>query len=582
MKRLLPEVDVVLLTTTETERDALYEVMKPFPGYAGLVEGAIQHNTYRLGQFGRYLVAHVESTMGSQARHGSTLTVHDAIAELSPKAVVILGIAFGINPVKQRLGDVIIAETVIPYELQRIGQKAIHRGQPLQCGPILSERFRTRRTDWKHERGEDTVEVFQGPLLSGEKLADNLAFRDALAGAFPTACGGEMEGAGAYAATERNDVEVILVKAICDWGDGSKTDRAQPFAAQAAVSLAHHVLSKQGVLEALHARDSEPQEAAAPRSLPASSPVPPLPPLRTAIERPQRAVRRTAQEAPAVRSLMNLLGQPFSLLLGDHWRLTQERLRQLLHARLRGTPWGMTENSSLSELAQVYALHFGNESLSTQFRDAEPSLGLIEALAQRLPPGVHVTLQRLPVLEQAIVRQQPGLPLFVIHPSRPGDGIALVRRHVVGQGWVSLDALPDAFDLKSAILLLRLYQSYLPDQMFDRLPLAEDDFLVGTQGLESMLPPKLVDTILSGLYERPTLVLGLSLSVRDHQLALHHLFGHRPLPRRSTVLLEPSDAETLPWLNGRGLPGGAGLQVVQAETVELAKLMGMAEPERLS
>ena len=268
LKTHLHQVDIVLVTTTEVERKALYEVMKPFPGYEGLVEGSVHHNTYRLGQFGRYIAAHVESTMGSQARSGSMLTVRDAIAELAPKAVVIIGIAFGLKPVKQRLGDVIIAETIIPYELQRIDQKVTHRGQPLPCGPILSERFRTRRTGWKLDRGMDTVEVFQEPLLSGEKLSDNPVFRGSLVEAFPTAHGGEMEGAGAYGATERMSVEVILVKAICDWGDGNKTDRAQPFAAKAAVSLSHYVLSKRDVLHSLGARDRGLPEEVSPAPTP--------------------------------------------------------------------------------------------------------------------------------------------------------------------------------------------------------------------------------------------------------------------------------------------------------------------------
>jgi hypothetical protein len=75
------------------------------------------------------------------------------------------------------------------------------------------------------------------------------------------------------------------------------------------------------------------------------------------------------------------------------------------------------------------------------------------------------------------------------------------------------------------------------------------------------------------------LLLGVSLSVRDHVLALQQLFGHRPLPRRSMVLLDPDGAEALPWQDGRGLPGGAGLQAVQAEATELAKLLSLAGQE---
>ena len=50
-------------------------------------------------------------------------------------------------------------------------------------------------------------------------------------------------------------MEIILVKAICDWADGDKNDRAQQFAADVAVDACHHLLSKSDVLEALQAKD---------------------------------------------------------------------------------------------------------------------------------------------------------------------------------------------------------------------------------------------------------------------------------------------------------------------------------------
>ena len=57
-----------------------------------------------------------------------------------------------------------------------------------------------------------------------------------------------MEGAGLAAAAGRVGVPWILVKAICDWGDGQKHGKHQPLAAAAAVSLVHHVLSQKNVL----------------------------------------------------------------------------------------------------------------------------------------------------------------------------------------------------------------------------------------------------------------------------------------------------------------------------------------------
>ncbi len=117
--------------------------------------------------------------------------------------------------------------------------------------------------------------MHQGLLLSGPKLIDNKEFRDWLVREFANRepLGGEMEGAGAYEAAARDKVEVILIKGICDWADGHKNDRAQPFAASSAVSLAKHVLIKPHVLAELRAKD-------VPYPPPPLPPVPPPPDTR--------------------------------------------------------------------------------------------------------------------------------------------------------------------------------------------------------------------------------------------------------------------------------------------------------------
>ncbi len=82
-------------------------------------------------------------------------------------------------------------------------------------------------------------------------MVDNLAFKRQLFQAHPQAIGGEMEGAGVCSAAGRARVPWILVKSICDWGDGKKQDRYQQLAAAAAASLVHHVLSQKNVLDSL-------------------------------------------------------------------------------------------------------------------------------------------------------------------------------------------------------------------------------------------------------------------------------------------------------------------------------------------
>ena len=60
-----------------------------------------------------------------------------------------------------------------------------------------------------------------------------------------------MEAAGLYAAASRAQKEWIVVKAISDWADGTKTDTHHRTAARAAVSLVKHVLSTETVVASL-------------------------------------------------------------------------------------------------------------------------------------------------------------------------------------------------------------------------------------------------------------------------------------------------------------------------------------------
>src|SRR5450432_914990 len=59
-----------------------------------------------------------------------------------------------------------------------------------------------------------------------------------------------MEGAGLYATAQRKKVDWILVKAICDWADGQKTQQdegqRQRDAAENAVRFLLYVISKGG------------------------------------------------------------------------------------------------------------------------------------------------------------------------------------------------------------------------------------------------------------------------------------------------------------------------------------------------
>jgi len=165
--------------------------------------------------------------------------------------VIMIGIAFGKDPQKQAMADVMVASQIISYEQQRVGDKVIFHGPITPTNATLLNRF-ANAYNWRFARPNGEVcKIHFGAILSGEKLVDNPEFKSELFAQYSQAIGGEMEGAGLCAATGRMGVPWILVKAISDWGDGKKHNKHQPLAAAAAASLVHYVLSQKTALSSI-------------------------------------------------------------------------------------------------------------------------------------------------------------------------------------------------------------------------------------------------------------------------------------------------------------------------------------------
>jgi len=260
LKRVLKSTNILIVTSAEIEKRAVLARFVPLNGEKGILVGNHKGVTFRCGQFGRYSAAHVHTTQGPDGRHGATLTTSQALVGMKFKACLVIGIAFGFDRKEQRLGDILIAEQVQPYEHAKIeGDAEVikPRGASMPCGTVLSERFRSRMGSWEKNRAVTRVKLHQGVVLSGAKLVNSKPFRDRLLKQFKDLkpVGGEMEGHATYAAAQLTKVEIILVKAICDWADGDKDDSAQLFAMEMAVDACQHLLSKPDILSQLNAKD---------------------------------------------------------------------------------------------------------------------------------------------------------------------------------------------------------------------------------------------------------------------------------------------------------------------------------------
>jgi nucleoside phosphorylase len=243
-----PRADVLLVTVTEVETRAVFDVIKKKHGVGHARHFLGNKTYYNLGVINEARVFLVQSEMGTSRLGGSLQTVSAGIQALKPSAVVMVGIAFGFDSKKQRIGDILVSQKLRGYELQRYGSGPdgapvpVLRGELVSASVRLLDRFRSGYRDWP---GPARVEF--GLLLSGEKLVDNRDFRDQLRAFEPEAIGGDMEGAGLYAAAHLDKIDWIVVKAICDWADGDKSHNKSQYqkkAARNAALFTMHVLQQ--------------------------------------------------------------------------------------------------------------------------------------------------------------------------------------------------------------------------------------------------------------------------------------------------------------------------------------------------
>ena len=73
-----------------------------------------------IGYLGSYLIAHLHlQQQGSTRPHASLLSINEAYEAIKPLCVILVGIAFGRDSNKQKIGDVLFSQKIKPYGLVR-------------------------------------------------------------------------------------------------------------------------------------------------------------------------------------------------------------------------------------------------------------------------------------------------------------------------------------------------------------------------------------------------------------------------------------------------------------------------------
>lgn len=236
---------LIITCANSIEEEALRKILATDRGYAPKLMLTAETTYWDLGRIGETECFLVRTDSGSVGGAASLATLQDAIDRLAPTVVASCGICFGLRPENQRVGDLVVATRIRSYEEVRLGTardgslQVRERGQAADLDPVLNLRTRGLLANY------DGVEF--GEVLSGQKVIDQVAFRDQLASRFPDARVGEMEGSGLVAACGRRRTPWIMIKGISDFADGRKKNHEigmQNLASSSAASAINYLISE--------------------------------------------------------------------------------------------------------------------------------------------------------------------------------------------------------------------------------------------------------------------------------------------------------------------------------------------------
>ena len=215
----MPRADVLIIVATDVEAKTVMRHAQVATRTEPKLETIKEHAYYNLGVVNDASVWLGFTEMGSGSPGASQQSTRRALKALKPYSVFLTGIAFGKDERKQKIGDVLISQQVVLYDLQRIGDVILLRGDRPHASTRLIQICQACLPLWT-----DEADARIGLILTGDKLVDNLDYRDQLRVLIPEMIGGEMEAAGLYVACKEKKVDWIVVKAICDWADGNKAN----------------------------------------------------------------------------------------------------------------------------------------------------------------------------------------------------------------------------------------------------------------------------------------------------------------------------------------------------------------------
>ena len=244
-------IDFGIITAIPVEREAILQKLDNFDK---IEDQSYDPRTYyrasiKTEQGGQYeIIVTMLSKMGNIE---SALATSDLMKRWNPKNIFMLGIAGGIKQNSIRLGDVVIAESILHFEESKI-KETFERIRPrmIPSDSLLYNRaLNARLEDWTthietapptSDLSNSQPKIHFGPIASGEKIVASKNFIGNLLRIHPKLLAVEMESAGVSSAITAivEKTRFLSIRGICDLADASKNDVWHRFAAHSAAAWA--------------------------------------------------------------------------------------------------------------------------------------------------------------------------------------------------------------------------------------------------------------------------------------------------------------------------------------------------------
>lgn len=228
------QVDFVIITPLEEERDA---ILRKLPSYTKIKSTEDDPRIYFQSDLpidsgsGSYRII-IMPLLGMGRVQGATAT-NDAIRRWDPRYVILVGIAGGVEEKGVKLGDVLVSDEIVDYELQKITKKGPDiRWKVYNAGArLLGAAQNFIDNSWvnlidiqRPYPGQPKRHI--GPIASGDKVIDFAKALTKYRETWSKLIGVEMEAGGVALSTLQAEkrARFFMIRGVSDLADGTKND----------------------------------------------------------------------------------------------------------------------------------------------------------------------------------------------------------------------------------------------------------------------------------------------------------------------------------------------------------------------